>query len=89
MMLIRWDGMCFCELLLKPTDLKKLTKDSVCSNVPVSLGRKPFWILCSITLLELKKENNESRMQEVKILRGLLSSVIGLQLAGSDISPFL
>ena len=39
-----------------------------CSNVPVNLGRKPFWILLSTYLLALTKVNSESRIQEVKIL---------------------
>ena len=36
-----------------------------------------------------KKANIESRKHDVKILRGMLSSVIGLKFAGYDVSPFL
>ena len=54
---------------------------AVCSNVPVNLGRSPFDFF-SAYLLALTKLNSESRIQEMKMLSGTLSRVIGLKLAG-------
>ena len=53
------------------------------------LRDESFLILCSMKPLAFKNTNVESRWQEVNILRGTVSSVMGLKLAGSDVLPLL
>ena len=40
-------------------------------------------------LFAVKKANNEARRDDVNALKGTFSSVIGLKLHGSVVSPFL
>ena len=62
---------------------------AVCSRVPDRLGVKPFCMLCSMKLLDERKEYIAFRRQDVNTFKGMDSSVIGRKLEGSLVLPFL
>ena len=62
---------------------------AVCSRVPERLGVNPFYILCSIKLLAVRKEYMALRRQEVNTFSVMLSSVMGRKLDEVLGSPFL
>src|SRR6218665_124255 len=67
----------------------KWVRSSVCSLTPSIFGQKPFWIFLSMKSLSDKKLYTLFFRIVVNILHHTGCSVVGLKLAGSDVSPFL
>ena len=62
---------------------------AVCSRVLDRLGVKSFCMLCSMKLLDARKEYIAFRRQDVNTFKGMDSSVIGQKFEGSLVLPFL